>query len=180
MKTNVISAILVTLSLSALGAVAANAQTSTPTPAKPAMSQAEKVMITEPNYVLGTAYQKSMIAFADALNEQTVGGGPVDVNFARAAVDEMRRSFDEMKKYNEKYMSTISAEVRAKTTATMQSLETQRAGLNTQLTSLETEVKLSKPDAKKVATLSAGVRTQLDAMMMVDNGSTSTGMALKK
>jgi hypothetical protein len=77
-------------------------------------------------------------------------------------------------------MSTISAEVRAKTTATMQSLETQRAGLNTQLTSLETEVKLSKPDAKKVATLSAGVRTQLDAMMMVDNGSTSTGMALKK
>ena len=184
MKTNAISAILVTLSLSALGVMAANAQTSnpgvgTPAPATATMSQNKKVMISEPNYVLATAYQGSMLAFADALNAQTVGGGPVDVDFARAAVDEMRRSFDQMRKYNEKYMSTISAEVRTQTMATMQSLETQRADLNTRLTSLEAEVKLDRPDAKKVAVLAASVHTGLDAMMMVNQGSTSTGMAMK-
>src|SRR4249920_1468945 len=152
MKTNVISAILVTLALAAFGAMAVNAQTSypgvgTPAPTTATMTQNTKVMVSEPNYVLAMAYQGSMSAFADALNGQTVGGGAVNVDFARAAVAEMRRSFDQMKKYNEEYMKTISAEVRAQSTATMQALETQRAGLNAQLTSLEAEVKLDKPDA---------------------------------
>jgi hypothetical protein len=91
----------------------------------------------------------------------------------------MRRSFDQMKKYNEEYMETISAEVRAQSATTMQTLETQRADLNAQLTLLETEVKLDKPDAKKVATLAAGVHTQLDAMMTMNQGSSSTGMTMK-
>ncbi len=181
MKTNVISAILLTLSLSAVGATAASAQTSAavPAPTTATMAQNKKVMVSEPNYVLATAYRGSMVAFADALNGQTVGGGPVNVDFARAAVNEMRRSFDQMKNYNDKYMATISAEVRAQTTTMMQSLETQRANLNKQLTSLETEVKLDKPDAKKIADLAAGVHTQIDAMMALNQGSTSTGLALK-
>jgi len=186
MKTNVTSTILITVSLVAFAATAVNAQstypgvgTPKPTPATATTTQNTKVMVSEPNYVLATAYNESMVAFADALNGQTVGGGAVDVDFARAAVDEMRRSFDQMKKYNEAYMKTISAEVRAQSTATMQTLETQRADLNAQLTSLETEVKLDKPDAKKVATLAASVHTQLDAMTMVGLGGSSTGMALK-
>jgi hypothetical protein len=184
MKTNVISAILVTVSLGALGAMAVNAQTSypgvgTPTPSAATMAQNNRAMVNEPNYVLAMAYHESMCAFADALNGQTVGGGAVDVDFARAAVVEMRRSFDQMKKYNEEYMETISAEVRAQSATTMQTLETQRADLNAQLTLLETEVKLDKPDAKKVATLAAGVHTQLDAMMTMNQGSSSTGMTMK-
>jgi len=180
MKTIVVLTILVTLSLSAFSPTAVSAQASysdavkAPTSATGTAAQATKVMAKEPNYVLVMAYQDGVLAFADALNGQTVGGGPVNVDFARAAVVEMRRGFDQMKKYNEAYMKTISAEVRAKSTATMQGLETHRADLNVQLTSLEAEVKLDTPDAKKIATLSASVRTHLDAMSLG-----STGLSMK-
>jgi hypothetical protein len=184
MKVHVISAILVTLSLSAADTTGVSAQTSYPgagttTPATSTTSQDKKVMAMEPHYVLAMAYNESLLAFADALNGQTVGGGPVNVDFARAAVVEMRRSFDQMKKYNEKYMETISAEVRAKSTTTMQELETHRADLNVQLTALEQEVKLDTPDAKKIATMAASVRTHLDAMSLVSQSGSSTGMTMK-
>jgi polyhydroxyalkanoate synthesis regulator phasin len=110
------------------------------------------------------AYHESMLVFAGALHGQTVGAGPVNVDFARDAVQEMRRSFDQMKKQNEKYMATISDEVRANTTAMMQELETNRADLNVQLTALETEVKVDIPDATKVSSLAAAVHGRLASM----------------
>jgi hypothetical protein len=176
MKTKIVSAILVTLSLSALGAAVASAETQAATSSTAATPQDKKVMASEPHYVLATAYHECMLTFANALHGQTVNGGLVNVEFARDAVGEMRRDFDQMKKYNEKYMATISAEVRAKTTATMQELETHRADLNAQLTALEAEVKLDKPDAKKIATLAASVQTHLDAMSLVSQSGQPTGM----
>lgn len=179
MKTIVASAIVAALSLSSFGPTVANAQTSypgvgTPTPATGTTTQAKNVVTKEPNYVLATVHQASMLAFTRALNGQTVGGTPVDVEFSRAAVGEMRRSFDQMKKYSDAYTETISPEVRAKSTATMQGVETHRTELNAQLALLEEEVMLDKPDANKIATLSASVRTHLDAMSFG-----STGMSMK-
>jgi hypothetical protein len=182
MKTHVI---LATLAMSAMGATVASAQSSYPGVGSPTaaaaatISQDKKVMNQEPNYVLAMAYHEGMLAFADALKGQTVGGGPVNVDFARAAVVEMRRGFDQMKKYNEEYMETISAEVRTKSAVTMQELETQRADLNVQLTALEAEVKLDKPDAKKIATMATSVHTQLDAMSMVGQDGSATRMTMK-
>lgn len=183
-KTFVIWAMLVTLALSAFGTTAVIAQSTYPNataikPAATTTAQDNKVMAKEPNQVMATAYQEGMLAFADALNGQTMSGGPVNIDFARAAVVEMRRGFDHMQKYNEEYMETISAEVRAKSATTMQELETHRADLNVQLTALEEEVKLSKPDAKKIATMAASVRTHLDAMTLVSQNGQPTGMTMK-
>jgi len=171
MKTKTISAILVTLSLLAFGATAVTAQegkpaaqATTPDKDKDKVSHDAKMMAQEPHNVLAMAYHESLCAFAKALHGQTVGAGPVNVEFARAAVVEMRRSFDQMKKQNEAYMETISTEVRTTTAPMMQELETHRADLNAQLTALEEEVKLETPDAKKVATLAASVHTRLDSM----------------
>ncbi len=181
-RTFVIWAIV---AMSGIGAAVANAQSTYPGAGSPtaasaaAISQDKKVMNQEPNYVLAMAYHEGMLAFADALQGQTVNGGPVNVDFARAAVVEMRRGFDQMKKYNEEYMETISAEVRTKSAVTMQELETQRADLNAQLTALEAEVKLDKPDAKKIATMATNVHTQLDAMSMVSQDGSSTRMTMK-
>ena len=183
-KTYVIWAMLVAIAFSPFGTTAGIAQSSYPNataikPTKTTAAQDIKLMAKEPNQVLAAAYQVSMGAFADALNGQTVAGGPVDVDFARAAVVEMRRGFDQMKKCNEAYMETISAEVRAKSTTTMQDLETHRADLNKQLTALEEEVKLSKPDAKKIATIAASVSSHLDAMTLVSRNGQPAGMTMK-
>jgi hypothetical protein len=177
MKSKSIFTILMTLTLCVFSAAVATAQKSptTPptaaqatTPSKDAMAHDQMMMSTEPNYVLATAYHQSMLVFAKALNHQAVGASPVNVEFARDAVTEMRRSFDKMKKYNEEYMETISAEVRTSTAPMMQQMETQRADLNVQLTALEKEVALDKPDAKKLATLTTAVQTNLDAMSKLD------------
>jgi hypothetical protein len=176
---------LMMLSLSVLGATVAAAQT----PATPAttpqattqskMAHDQMMMANEPNCVLATAYHQSLLVFAKALNQQTVGTTPMNVEFARDAVTEMRRSFDMMKKYNEEYMETVSAEVRTTMTPVMKELETHRADLNVQLKALEKEVALDAPDSKKVATLTTAVQTQLDLMSKLDEPNSLGKLTMK-
>jgi hypothetical protein len=139
----------------------------------------QMMMVTEPNYVMATAYHQSLLTFARALNGQAVGTAPMNKEFARDAVTEMRRSFDMMKKYNDEYMETVSAEVRTSSAPMMQQLETHRADLNVQLTALEKEVALDLPDAKKVASLTANVQTHLDAMSKLDETNSTSKMTMK-
>jgi len=172
MKKRISASILLTLLVGVFSAaiVAAQSPATPATPAQPATPgkvatpQNQMTMVSEPNYVMATAYHDGLNSFAMALHGQTVGAKTVNVDFARAAVTEMRRGYDMMKKYNEAYMKTISAEVRSNTAAMMQELETHRADLNVQLTALEKEVALDVPDTKKVATLATAVQTQLEAM----------------
>lgn len=184
----IFSTILMTLSLGAVSATIATAQSAatpatTPpqatTQSKEALAHDQMMMASEPNYVLATAYHQSLLVFAKALNQQAVGTTPVNVEFARDAVTEMRRSFDMMKKYNDEYMETISAEVRTNTAPMMQQVETHRADLNVQLTALEKEVALDKPDAKKVATLTTAVQTNLDAMSKLDETNPMSKLTMK-
>jgi hypothetical protein len=176
------STILLTLLLGAFGATVAAAQATAPaatTQSKVALAHDQMMMANEPNYVLATAYHQTLLVFAKALNQQAVGTTPVNVAFARDAVKEMRRSFDMMKKYNEDYMATISTEARAHTATMMQQIETHRADLNVQLTALEKEVALDKPDTKKVATLTTAVQTNLDAMSKLDETNPMSKLTMK-
>jgi hypothetical protein len=187
MKSKSICTVLMTLSLGVLGATIATAQTpATPatTPqatsqSKETLAQDQMMMANEPNYILATAYHQSLLVFAKALNQQAVGAKPVNVKFARDAVAEMRRGFDMMKKYNEEYMETVSAEVRATMTPVMKELETHRADLNVQLTALEKEVALDAPDSKKVAGLTTAVQTQLDLMSKADEPNSLGKLTMK-
>ena len=188
MKTRVLSTILMTLSLGVFSATVATAQYTQTTPAtttqattqsKDATAHNQMMMVNEPNYVLATSYHQSLLVFAKALHGQSVGATTVNVDFARSAVTEMRRGFDKMQTYNEAYMKTISAEVRANTATMMQGLETHRADLNVQLTALEKEVALDVPDTKKVATLTAAVQTQLDAMSKLEETNPNSKMTMK-
>jgi len=178
----IFSTILLTLLFGVFGATVAAAQTTAPsatTQSKEALAHDQMMMANEPNYVLATAYHQTLLVFAKALNQQSVGTTPVNVEFARDAVKEMRRSFDMMKKYNEDYMATISTEARAHTAAMMQQIETHRADLNVQLTALEKEVALDKPDTKKVATLTTAVQTNLDAMSKLDETNPMSKLTMK-
>jgi hypothetical protein len=187
MKSKLICTMLMMLSLSVLSAAVAAAQTpatsaTTPqatTQSKDAMAHNQMMMANEPNCVLATAYHQSLLVFAKALNQQTVGTTPMNVEFARDAVTEMRRSFDMMKKYNEEYMETVSAEVRTTMTPVMKELETHRADLNVQLKALEKEVALDAPDSKKVATLTTAVQTQLDLMSKLDEPNSLGKLTMK-
>lgn len=163
MKTKVISTFLMTLVLCAFSAMATTAQGKKGMPPNH-MDHMMMEMANEPHHLLAMAYHQNLAAFAKALHEQTAKAGSVNVEFARTAATEMRRSFDQMNRHHQDHMRTMSAEMHTKMSAMMQQMETHHTELNTQLTALEQAVEATTPDAQKVAALTASVNSHLDAM----------------
>ena len=130
------------------------------------------MMSEEPHHVLAMAYHQNLAVFAKALQQQTASAKPVNVVFARAAVAEMRRSFDQMKMHHQEHIQTMSSGMQSKMKGMMQPMATHQSELDTQLKSLQQEVELSAPDAKKLSTLAASVHTHLLAMNKMHAGCT--------
>jgi len=178
MKTRAVSmtvAIFALVFTSALGAVAQHEQHGQMKSGSMDMSK----MMQEPHHVLAMAYHQNLATFAKALHEQATRASSVNVEFARAAVAEMRRSFDQMKQHHHEHMQTMSAEMHTQMSGMMQQMETHQTELNTQLTALEQEVQPTTPDAKKVSTLATSVHTHLDAMSKMHQGSEGSKMKKK-
>ena len=183
MKTKVISTLLLALSLGAFSATAIaqhEGHSTKKTPANPAaQGKMMMEMAKEPHHVLAMAYHQNLATFAKSLHEQTMQASSVNVEFARAAVTEMRRSFDQMKQHHQAHMQTMSAEMHTKMSEMMKQMETHQTELNTQLMALEQEVNAATPDAKKVSNLAASVHTHLDAMSKMHEGGKGGKMKMK-
>ena len=189
MKTKIISTILMALALGAFSAMATTAQheghstkadkSQSAKQGKKKMPHDQMMMTNEPHHVLAMAYHQNLARFAKALHEQTAQASSVNVEFARVAVAEMRRSFDQMKQHHQEHMQTMSAEMHTKMSAMMQQMETHQTELNNQLTALEQEVQSATPDAKKVSTLATSVHTHLNAMSKMRQGMQGSKMKMK-
>ena len=92
-----------------------------------------------------------MSEFAKTLHEQALKRGPLDVEFARAAVAELRHNLDAADSLHQKHMGMMNAEMPSKMKAMMEKMDRDRAMLKDQVTALETDVSADKPDAKQVA-----------------------------
>ena len=173
-----ISTILVTLSLGAFSAAAMSAAQVDHADHKDGMKprmHKEGMMANEPHHVLAMAYHQNLAVFAKALQQETAAAKPVNVAFARSAVAEMRRSFDQMKQHHQEHMQTMSSkmqnpEMQAKMKTMMPKMESHQADFSMQLKSLEQEVELSSPDAKKFATLANSINTHLLSMAKTHAG----------
>ncbi len=188
MKTKVISTILLVLSLGAFSATSIAQHEGHSTKKAPAKSAPQgklahdhmmMEMAKEPHHILAMAYHQNLAAFAQALHEHTVKAGSVNVEFARAATTEMRRSFDQMNRHRQDHMHAMSAEMHTKMADMMKQMETHHTELNNQLTALEQEVQAATPDAKKVSSLAASVHTHLDAMSKMHEGGKGGKMKMK-
>ncbi|MEP7274080.1 MAG: hypothetical protein ABI882_21460 [Acidobacteriota bacterium] len=136
-------------------------------------------MANEPHHALAMAYHQNLATFAKALHEQTVRASSVNLEFARAAVTEMRRSFDQMKQHHDEHMQTMSTEMHTKMSGMMQQMETHQTELNNQLTMLEQEVQSTTPVPKKVSALAASVSSHLGAMSKMHQGAQTSKMKMK-
>ena len=192
MKTKEISTILVTLSLGAFSAMASSVDyesRSTQKVQSPSATQGMKtmshdhsdhmMMANEAHHVLAMAYHQNLVTFAKALHEQTEHASTVNVEFARTAVSEMRRSFGEMKLHHEEHVKTMSAEMHKKMSEMRKQMETHHTELITILAALEKEVQSATPDAKKVSTLAASVHTHCDAMTKMNHSDHEHEMKMK-
>ena len=107
-------------------------------------------MMRGTHHALAMAYRDNMATFARALRSEVARTSVVDVDLARPASAEMRRSFDQMRDQHQAHMKTMGDQPDAKMTAMSKQMDAHTAALGAHLTALESEVNTRTPDAKNV------------------------------
>ena len=153
------------------------------TKAKPGMGG----MMMGPHHALAMAYRDNLVTFTRAVQRQASGAKTIDLDLARPAVVEMRRSFDQMQLHHQAQMSMMGDDMKAKmgddmkakmgddmkhptsetkkpTMAMMQQMETHVTALKEHLSALESEVNASVPSPKSVSTHTAEILKHCAAM----------------
>ena len=191
MNAKNITTILVVMTLTLFSAANASAQTEhqhdTKKPPPQASKQDKKpmqhdmsqmdmsAMMNEPHHVLARAYMENIGTFAKALRDQAQGSSPLNADFARAAIAEIRRSLDEMEKHHQEHMQGMSADMKTHMAAMMKDMEAHRTKLKAAVAALEKDIQASPLVAKQVAADSADLVKHLDDMSKMH----STGKANK-
>jgi hypothetical protein len=139
------------------------------------------MMMKSPHHLLMTAHMKTMSEFARALRDQAVKPQALDVEFARAAVAELRHNLDAMEAIHQKHMETMNAEMRSKMQMMMEKMDKDRSMVKDQVSALETDVLADTPDSKQVAA-HANALLKHFGMMSKMHGDSKAGkkMAMKK
>ncbi len=127
-------------------------------------------LMNEPHHVLAAAYRQNIGTFAKALRDQAQAGGSLSADFARAAVAEMNRSFDQAEEHDREHIKTMSADMRARMAARMKEIDMHRSRLKVAIAALEKDVQDYTLNSKKIATDSADVVRHLDEMSKMHNG----------
>jgi len=150
-------------------------------------------MMKSPHHMLMTAHMKSMSEFARALRTQAVKPEPLDVEFARAAVAELRHNLDAIEAVHQQHMQamsaemkskmeTMNAEMKSKMQMMMEKMEKGRATLKDQVGALESEVQAVTPDNKQVLADTSALLNHLRMMSKMNGGSKAANkkMEMKK
>jgi len=143
-------------------------------PKKPGMAGMKSemaMMMKSPHHIMMTAHMKSMAEFARALRHQAMKPGLLDIEFARAAVAELRHNLDAMEAIHQKHMETMSAEMKSKMQMMMEKMDKQRSMVKDQVSALETDVLAATPDSKQVAAHTNALLKHFAMMSKMHGGS---------
>ena len=154
-----------------MSGAAATAQAPTPPPGKMPQHQegmkgmeGMSSMMGGPHHVLAMAYRDNLATFARALQGQVARSKTVDLDLARPAVAEMRRSFDQMQQHHQAQMTMMAEHAKPPMSGSMQHMETHVSALSEHLTALEAELNAGPPDPKKVTEHTTGILKQVAGM----------------
>lgn len=139
-------------------------------------------MMKSPHHMLVMAHMKSMSEFARALRNQAVKPEAIDVEFARAAVAELRHNLEAIEAVHQQHMQamstemkskmeTMNAEMKSKMQMMMEKMEKGRATLKDQVSALETDVQTSTPDNTQVLADTNALLKHLGMMSMMNGRS---------
>ena len=126
-------------------------------------------MMQSPPHRLMMAYMRSMSEFATALRDEAVKASPLNVEFARAAVAELRHNFDAAESLHQKHMGMMTTEMQSKMKTMMEKMDKDRTMVKEHVAALETAVSADKPDAKQVAAHADALLKQLQMMSSMSN-----------
>jgi hypothetical protein len=121
-------------------------------------------MMGEPHHLLAMAYRDNLATFARALRGQITHSKTVNLDLARPAVAEMRRSFDQMRQHHQAQTTMMGASADSAKAGAMQHMETHMTALGEHLTALESEVNAATPDPGKVSEHTSEILKQCAGM----------------
>lgn len=127
-------------------------------------------MKQDPHHLLAMAYKDNLVSFAKALHQTADQTKPIDPEFARAAVAEMRRSFDQMQQHHQTLMKTMDEKMKAQMADMMKQMEARHAAVGEHLTALEKEVQAAAPVATAVSEHVAALLKQCEGMSKMHGG----------
>ena len=136
-------------------------------------------MMKSPHHLLMMDHMKSMSAFATTLRNQALKPEALDIEFARAAVTELRHCLDAMEAIHQKHMDTMSPEMKAKMQMMMEKMEKEHSMVKAQVSALETDVQTDTPDSKQVAAHANALLKHSGMMSQMHRGS-KPGMKKKR
>lgn len=108
-------------------------------------------MMQEPHHQLAMAYKQNLENFAKALRDEAAKTTAVNPEFARAAVAEMKRSFNLTQQHHQDHVKTIDDKMKAHMSDMMKQMETQDVAIREALAGLDKEVQNSAPDSKAIS-----------------------------
>jgi hypothetical protein len=149
-------------------------------------------MMKSPHHMLIMAHMKTMSEFARTLRAQAVRPEALDLEFARAAVAELRHHLDAIEATHQKHMQAMeaemkpemdkmSAEMKSKMQMMMEKMDKDRAKLKDQVSTLETDVQRQTPDSSQVTADTDSLLKNLAMMSKMGGGSKAKKkMGMKK
>lgn len=149
------------------------AQTPKPAPkAMPQHTQGMKAMpgmhgmMEGPHHALAMAYRDNLTTFVRAVQTDVSRSRAVNIELARPAVAEMRRSFDQMVEHHKGQVASGGPDMNPAMMGMMKDMEAHIAALGAHLTAFETEVAKSAPDPKQVTMHTAAILKECAGMPM--------------
>ena len=127
-------------------------------------------MKQEPHHLLAMAYKDNLATFGKALREHAAKTTTVNPEFARAAVAEMRRSFDQMHQHQQDHMKTMSEPMKSHMADMIQQMGAHHTAAGEHLSALEKEVQAGAPVAASVSEHIAEILKHCDAMSAMKAG----------
>jgi hypothetical protein len=141
-------------------------QDSTKAKAKKAMPDAMRMsaMMKGPHQVLAMAHRDNIATFARALRGHLAASTVIDLELARPAVAEMRRSFDQMKAHHQAQMMMVHDSTKAAMPESMRHMETHLTALGEHLSALESDLSGSTPNQSSVSEHTAAIMKECAGM----------------
>lgn len=151
--------ILTVLSMAILiagrGAVASQQEQSEMPKGKMSMNQNGMMdmsaMMQEPHHQLAMAYKANLVNFAKALQHEANQTKPINPEFARAAVAEMKRNFDQMQQHHQDHMKAMDEKMKPQMSDMMKEMDTRNLAIKQDLNALDKEAQTSAPDSKSIS-----------------------------
>jgi hypothetical protein len=138
------------------------------------MSPEMAKMMESPHHLLMAAHMKTMTEFARTLHHQAVKPEALDVEFARAAVAELRHNLDAMEGIHQKHMQAMSPEMKSKMQMMMEKMDKDRSMVKDKVSALEKDVQADKPDSKQVAAHTDALLKHFGMMSKMHGGGAKT------